>query len=299
MPLKPSAPSLDAQALADLRAQIDQVDGVMHDMLRERARIVEQIRKIKGRQSLYTRPGREAQLLRALTGRERGCIPDGLVVRMWREMFGAFTLAEGPMKVGVYAPAKGDDLWDVARDHFGSFMPLVEYTSAVEAIKALQDDKISVAFVPPPAADEKESWWPLLASDKSNSVTIFQAAPMEVLKAGRSNARRALPMGLLVGRLYPELTGDDRSYLALQSTHVPEDEMKRLLGKAGYKVRSLMAQTTGRGSKASTLFLVFVDGFIGRNDTRLGRIKAMLGSRLQRLMPLGGYPACLKAGGRR
>ena len=295
MSLKVAASHPDTQLLADLRAQIDQVDGVMHDMLRERAQIVEQIRKIKGKQAIYIRPGREAQLLRALAGRPRGAIPDGLITRLWREMLGAFVLAEGAMKVGVYAPQKGDDLWDVARDHFGAFMPLVEYQSAVDVIKALQDGKISVAFVPPPETEDKDSWWPLLAAEKNNALTIFQAAPMENLKAGRSNARHALPMGLLVGKLYPELTGDDRAYLALHAAHVPEDEMKRLLAKAGYKVRALLSQTTGRGNKATTIFLAFVEGYIGRNDTRLSRVKAMLGSRLQRLSPLGGFPVPLKA----
>ena len=57
----------------------------------------------------------------------------------------------------------------------------------------------------------------------------------------------AMPSGFVVGRLYPELTGDDRSMLALQCVHVPEAEMRRLLSKAGYKVRQMLMQTVGRG----------------------------------------------------
>ncbi len=152
--------------------------------------------------------------------------------------------------------------------------------------------------MPPPDPKDKDAWWPLLANDKKNVLTVFATVPFESLKPGRSNARRALPAGLIIGKLYPELTGDDRSFLAMQCVHVPEAEMRRLLGKAGYKVRQMLMQTVGRGSSAPTAFLVEVDGYVGRNDTRLSRLRAMLGSRLQHLAPLGGYAVPLKSGRR-
>ncbi|MBV8060868.1 MAG: chorismate mutase [Alphaproteobacteria bacterium] len=295
MSLKNVAVNPDKQALADLRAQVDRIDGVLHDLLRERADVQEQIRKLKNKQTLSIRPGREAQILRALLSRPQGKIPEGLVVNMWREMMSAFTLQEGALKIGVYAPAKGPDLWDLSRDFFGSFTTLVEMSSAAAAIKAVQANKIHVAVVPPPVAGEKDIWWSLLANDKKNVTTVFASLPFENLKAGRSNVRNSLPMGLAVGRLYPELTGDDFSYLVLQCVHVPEAEMRRLLSKAGYKVRQLLVSVAGRSGSAPTSYLVETEGYIGRNDTRLSRIRAMLGSRLQHMAPLGGYPAPVKA----
>ncbi len=297
MPLKHAAVNPDKQALADLRAQIDQIDGVIHDMLKERAEVVEHVGKIKGKQHIFVRPGRECQMLRALMARPQGKVPSGLVIRLWREMIAAFTMMESSgFKVGVYAPPKGPDLWDLSRDHYGAFTPLAEYPTAVAAIKALQEKKISVAVVPPPAQGEKDNWWAMLAHDKKNPLTVFQSLPFEPHKPGKSNARNTLPMGLIVGPLYPELTGDDRSFLALECVHVPEAEMKRLLGKAGYKVRTFIAESLGRGASAPTGYYAEVEGFVGRADTRLGRIKAMLGSRLQHLAPLGGYPVPLKNG---
>ncbi|NTU77045.1 MAG: hypothetical protein HGA90_04440, partial [Alphaproteobacteria bacterium] len=294
---KHSAVNPDKQALADLRSRIDHLDGALHDMLRERAEIIDHVRHHKGKQNIYIRPGREAQMLRGLIGRPQGKLPEGLVVRLCREMISAFTLLEGPFKVAVYAPDKGPDLWDVARDHFGSFTPLAEASSAA-AIKMLQAGKVTLAVVPPPAAGEKDNWWPLLVGDKANVLTVFATLPFETLKVGRSNARRAMPSGLVVGKLYPELTGDDRSFLALHCVHVPEAEMRRLLGKAGYKVRQMLAQTTGRSGSAPTYYLAEVEGYVGRNDTRLSRLRAMLGSRMQYLAPLGGYAVPLKNGRR-
>ncbi len=296
MSLKTSAGTTDKQALADLRAQIDKIDGVLHDLLRERAEVIDYVRKLKGKQHIYIRPGREAQMLRALAGRPQGKIPDGLIVRLWREMISAFTLAEGSFTVAVTVPQKGPDMWDLARDYYGSFTPLLEMPSAVDALKAVQSGKATLAVVPFPDKKDKNPWWTLLGADKKNVLTVFASLPFEVFKTGRSNARHCLPAGLAVGKLYPELTGDDYSFLALQCVHVPESEMKRLFGKAGYKVRQLLFQTAGRGASAPTLFLVETEGYVGRNDTRLSRLRAMLGSRLQHLAPLGGYAAPLKSG---
>jgi chorismate mutase len=298
MSTKTAAINPDKQALADLRAHIDRIDMVLHDLLRERAEIIDQVRKLKGKQHIYIRPGREAQMLRALTGRPQGKLPEGLVVRLWREMISAFTLMEGGLKVAVTVPVKGPDLWDVSRDFYGAFTPMVEVPSAVAAIKAVQTEKATLAVVPFPEADEKDAWWPLLAADKKNILTVFATLPFEVVKVGRSNARKSMPQALVIGKLYPELTGDDHSFLALQCVHVPEGEMKRLLGKAGYKVRQLMSQSGGRGASAPVLYLVETEGYVGRSDTRLARLRAMLGSRLQHLAPLGGYAVPLKVGRR-
>jgi chorismate mutase len=298
MSLKTVAANPDKQALADLRAQIDRIDSVLHDLLRERAEVIDHVRRLKGKQHIYIRPGREAQMLRTLVGKPQGKIPEGLVVRLWREMISAFTLTEGSFKVAVTVPAKGPDLWDLSRDFYGSFTPLLESPSAIAAIKAVQTEKAALAVVPFPQAGEKDPWWPLLASDKQNVLTVFATLPFESTKAGRTNVRNSLPGALVIGKLYPELTGDDHSFLALQCVHAPEGEMKRLLGKAGYKVRQLLAQTVGRGGSAPTLYLVETEGYVGRNDTRLSRLRAMLGSRLQYLAPLGGYAVPLKNGRR-
>lgn len=298
MSLKTVAVNPDKQALADFRAQIDRIDFVLHDMLRDRVEIIDQVRKLKGKQHIYIRPGREAQMVRALVGRPQGKLPEGLIVRVWRELISGFTLIEGALKVGVYAPEKGPDLWDYARDFYGSFTPLTEMPSAVAAIKALQANKVQVAVVPPPQANDKDAWWPMLAADKKNVLTVFASLPFETVKPGRNNARNTLPMGLIIGKLYPELTGDDHSFLTMQCVHVPEAEMKRLLGKAGYKVRQMLSHSLGRGSSAPTAYLVETEGYVGRADTRLARLRAMLGSRLQHLAPLGGYAVPLKSGRR-
>ncbi|MDE2028940.1 MAG: chorismate mutase [Alphaproteobacteria bacterium] len=298
MSLKSAAVNPDKQALADLRAQIDRIDLALHDLLRNRADIVERVRKLKSKNHLHIRPGREAQMLRALTGRPQGKLPEGLIVRLWREMISAFTLQEGGFKVAVTVPVKEPGLWDMARDYYGAFTPLIEAPSAVAAVKSVIAGKTDVAVVPFPKDGDKDAWWPLLVGDRKSALTVFATLPFEQLKAGRGNARNPAPAALAVGKLYPELTGDDRSFVTLQCVHVPEAEMKRLLAKAGYKVLRMLSHSAGRGASAPVLYLAETEGYVGRADTRLSRLKAMLGSRLQHLAPLGGYAVPLKAGRR-
>ncbi len=298
-PLSAPPPPSARQALADLRARIDRIDEALHELLRERAEVVDQVRALKGHQNLYIRPGREAQMLRVLAGRPSGKLPEGLVVRLWREMISAFTLQEGTLKAAVFAPPKGPDLWDLARDHFGAFTPLLEEPTAKEALQAVRDGKATVAVLPPPTEGEKAPWWPLLLEPATkDSLVVFAMLPFEPLRPGRGNARRALPMGLIVGPLDPELTGNDRSFLALTGTHVTEVELRRVLGKAGYKVRQTFVHAPRRAASAPLHVLAEVEGYVGRADTRLGRVRAMMGSRLQSLTSLGGYAAPLKVPGR-
>ncbi len=110
MSVKLAVVNTDKQALADFRAQIDRVDAALHDLLRDRAELIDQVRKLKGKQHLHIRAGREAQMLRTLVGRPQGKLPEGLVVRLWREMISAFTLQEGVLKAAVYVQDKGPDL---------------------------------------------------------------------------------------------------------------------------------------------------------------------------------------------
>ena len=70
------------------------------------------------------------------------------------------------------------------------------------------------------------------------------------------------------------------------------------MGMGSIERRGVGETTTGRGGSAPVAYFVETEGYVGRNDTRLARLRAMLGSRLQHLAPLGGYAVPLKSGRR-
>ncbi|WP_042704124.1 chorismate mutase, partial [Azospirillum sp. B506] len=126
--------------LDDLRREIDQIDDAIHDLLMRRAAVVERIGAAKGNgaaeagaQPVFLRPAREATILRRLMARHAGTFPAQVVVRIWREMITAFTRMQGPFAVAVYAPEDRRGFWDVARDHFGGFVPMTAVNTPAAA----------------------------------------------------------------------------------------------------------------------------------------------------------------------
>ena len=60
------AASAPAPALAALRAELDTIDNAIHDLLQQRAVVVEQVATQGGKGSVAIRPGREADIIRRL-----------------------------------------------------------------------------------------------------------------------------------------------------------------------------------------------------------------------------------------
>src|SRR5258708_35801404 len=125
-------------ALDDLRRRIDQIDDQLHDLIMQRAEIVESVARAKKRGGIATvRPGREAALLRRLVERHRGRFPRTVLVRLWRELISGAISLQGEFAVGVRAPGAIPDYWDRARDDYGSPMPVLAFHSAGGLLSAL------------------------------------------------------------------------------------------------------------------------------------------------------------------
>lgn len=74
-PATPTAPDL-----AVLRAELDRIDNTIHDLLIERAGIVEQVAR-SGKPAAF-RPGREASIVRRLVASHRGALPKVTLFRI-------------------------------------------------------------------------------------------------------------------------------------------------------------------------------------------------------------------------
>ena len=117
---------------AALRAELDRIDDALHDLLMQRARVVEQVAK-SGKRSAY-RPGREASIVRRLLRRHTGALPPQTLVRIWRELLAGTTAMQGPFAVAVCEPDGGAGFTQAAREHFGALTPLHAYRSPAQAM---------------------------------------------------------------------------------------------------------------------------------------------------------------------
>ncbi len=132
---KPSA----LESLAELRAEIDRIDGEMHELLIERGGIIDRLIAVKARQGGGSafRPGREADMMRVIAARHRGRLPLDTVESIWRVIISTFTYVQSPY--AVHADMSGGDaaMRDSARFHFGFTVPLVSHASPRETIAAV------------------------------------------------------------------------------------------------------------------------------------------------------------------
>ncbi|MGO8738730.1 chorismate mutase [Rhodoblastus sp.] len=127
------------ESLAELRAEIDRIDGEMHELLIERGGIIDRLIAVKARQGGGSafRPGREADMMRVIAARHRGRLPLDTVESIWRVIISTFTFVQSPY--AVHADMSGGDaaMRDSARFHFGFTVPLLSHASPWETIAAV------------------------------------------------------------------------------------------------------------------------------------------------------------------
>lgn len=267
--------------LDDLRSEIDEIDESMHDLIIRRTAIVENIAAAKGEQAASgMRPGREAEILRRLVTRHSGPFPKGSLVRIWREIISAVTAMQGPYSVAVYADEDGG-LWDLTRDYFGTCTGIATRTARRDVVGGVADGTVTHGVLPYPPEEDTGPWWAGLWSPD---------APRVVLKlpfAGPGNARGRGNGALVIARVAPEPTGDDRSLIMIEMREQRRRAVfAEMLGRAGLEGRLVCAAADG-----NLQYLVEAAGFLERDDPRLARLIDDDG--VERLQMIGAYPVPL------
>ena len=141
--------------LPALRTELDRIDNAIHDLLMQRAEIVEYVAR-SGKPAAF-RPGREASILRRLVGRHHGALPPVALVRIWRELLAGTTSMQGRFSLAVGDVENGAPLAQLAREHFGALTPLRADISPDQALADVGRGVASVAVLPYPS--ETCTWW--------------------------------------------------------------------------------------------------------------------------------------------
>lgn len=279
-PMKSDSPSLN-----DLRAEIDRLDDSMHKLLCERTAIVERIRSLKGGGDVM-RPGREAAIIRRLLRQHEGPLPKPAIARMWRELIAVQTLMQGPLSVAVYAPGDNTGLWDLARDHYGSHVPMHAVGSAHGALRAVSEGTASVAVLPLPESEEANPWWTSLLSDEDGMPRIVGRLPF----VSRGNARTTASGALVVAKVPLEATGEDATIVALHlATPFSRDRLGTVFRQAKIENVSYLGATASINAD-ERVHLLELSGFLELDGPLLMGLERRLGEALYRLHVVGAYP---------
>ncbi len=276
-----SVPTGDQAALLALRAEIDALDDRLHDLLMERARIIERVKRDGGKRGVMIRPGREARMLRRLLARHQGALPAPTIIRIWRELFtGALTI-EGGLTIAV--DDKNEDLAAVAREHFGPLVPLRKHRSAAGALNDLTNGTAQAAVMPIPseADEDTAAWWTGLMHGGAPRLQIIAKLPFW---GRRSDGLPSAPAYVVAPILLDE-SGDDHGLIGIET---PSDtslaRMTAALKEAGFEV---IAVTSRRGDRAAPCYaLAEVNGLIALDDPRVAALSATFRAPA---MVLGGF----------
>ncbi len=274
LPAGPAAASSGASPdLASLRAELDRIDNAIHDLLMQRAGVVEHVARA-GKRSAF-RPGREASIIRRLLGRHRGSLPPSTIVRMWREMLAGTTGMQTPVIVAVHEPDRSGAMTRLAWEHFGMLTPAHGHARAEDALAAVRAGAATVAVLPYPSA--AEPWWPGLLAPGPRLHVI---ARLPFWQASRGDAPAT---AVVVATEPPDASGADRSILVGPSGAA--DRIAAALAAIGHAVVS----THPAGDDQ----VIEVIGLVAPDDARFGADPT-----LSRVTILGGYADPVEGGTR-
>lgn len=270
-----TAPSADAPAPEDawrsgglpaLRAELDRIDNAIHDLLIERAKVVEFVAR-SGKPAAF-RPGREASILRRLVGRHTGSLPPVTLTRVWRELLGGTTGMQGGLSLAVCDAEPGAALTQLAREHFGALTPLRSFKSPGQALADVSQGHASVAVLPLPS--DEDSWWLALLHHEPRLHVIARLPFWKPRPDGAPDVS-----ALVVAPAAPDSSEDDRSLVALECDgDVSRARLSGELTAAGLPPASMIAARQ-QGAPVS-FFLVEVPGYLTDEDPRLGKLSSVL-----------------------
>lgn len=131
--------------LPQMRQRIDAIDDQLLRLLTERARLAQQVGKLK-QGNLY-RPEREAQVLNRLANANVGPLPTAAVRLIFREVMSACLALEQPLKVAYFGPP-GTFTEAAAKTHFGSAPQYAAQPTIDEVFRAVENDHADYGVAP-------------------------------------------------------------------------------------------------------------------------------------------------------
>ncbi|MGE4481007.1 chorismate mutase [Acidocella sp.] len=265
--------STSATRLAELRAELDAIDDRIHDLLMQRAQVVENVASEGGKTGTKIRPGREAIILRRLLARHRGPWPAQAIVRIWREMFGAALIIEGGQTMAVCDGEGGEVRLALAREHFGPLTPVRRHHNPAQTLADLtREGGAQLAILPPlgEGDDAHGGWWPMLAANGPLRLYVIAKIPFWTRRA------EGLPPGeaYVAASVPPDASGADRGLIILSfNAELSRARMIELVAAAGFEPGALWVKRLP--GDASLLALVEVAGLVDDADPRLSAIAGL------------------------
>ncbi|MCW8914585.1 MAG: chorismate mutase [Magnetovibrio sp.] len=271
--------------LSEIRQEIDAIDDQIHGLLKNRTKLIEEVRAYKQNDQVKIRPAREAEIIYRLYAQHDGKFPKRELFRIWRELIVATLGMEGPFSCGVFMDEDGDSFWDVARDQYGSYTPMTPFPSTRRIIEAVQKQEVTVGILPLPERREVDPWWRRMAFEGADVPRIIARLPF----VPGSNSRPSDLEALVISPVPQEPTGRDRTYIVLESAEqLAPTQISTALKTIGL---NLITATEAHDENRPSIWqiLIEVDDFVAPDDERLKLFTNTFDGSIQFAVTIGGY----------
>jgi chorismate mutase / prephenate dehydratase len=272
--------------LEDIRKKIDALDDKIHDLLMERADLIVDVSAEKRKNKTpIVQPAREAKMIRRLLARHRGPLPEAAIVKIWRELVGAVSLLQTGLKVSVSVDPAHAYTWDMAKEYFGSVLPMTKTSAPIVSISAVREDEATFAVVPWPQDGETAPWWQHLMN-REQDMHIVCAMPYGIAKDQAAGGQNR---ALVISKTDFSPSGEDRSFVVLKI----ERDVSRAKIIDVFKEQKLqvLSITTRKNDGVSeSLHLVEVDDYLTEEDDRLKKFAEKFDGMNVKTAVVGGYP---------
>lgn len=283
-----------SEKLDEIRQKIDQLDTRIHDTLVERAELVLKIGEEKRKNNIeVVQPAREARMIRRLLSKHKGSLPEMAVVRIWRELVGAVSLLQTGLKVTVAQSEECPEYWDLAKDYFGSCLPMARSPSTLSALNAVKEERATFAVVPyphdGPDNEEEKPWWECLDAGTPNALSISIRLPHGDDPQTTNGHKNPNYRALVVAKTGFDGSDDDHSFIYIEcDPSMSRGKIVSMIEDNGFKAASLSSKRVTNDC-VRRKHLLEVEGYWKDNMPEIKKLKSLFDDQTI-MVCVGGYP---------
>lgn len=140
----------ESKQLLEVRNQIDALDRQIQELINQRAAAAQEVARIKlssGEDTVFYRPEREAQVLRAVIERNQGPLDDESMARLFREIMSNCLALEKPLNIAYLGP-EGTFTQAAALKHFGHSIRMQSMQSISDVFTEVESGSSDYGVVP-------------------------------------------------------------------------------------------------------------------------------------------------------
>lgn len=161
--------------LSTIRKKINKIDKQLINLLKNRSLLIPKVKRIKHNWLYKVAFKREFSMAENLNQQDFGLYPKTYMQKIWREIISATLYIECQLNIHIYNKNNNYELWELTKDHFGSFSNLHTCSNVTNLFQLLALGNTECIILPYP--NPQEQWWLNLLNPAYKNIRINVELP--------------------------------------------------------------------------------------------------------------------------